>query len=115
MQSVDLQQLEDDPIEALQRAHQGPLVVLEGDRAEAVVFHLDPSQLRDQQSGLSLAVAVALYKDGAVSLGRAARLASVSVSEILIHLSRLGIAVTTDEPGAGDADMETLDRWLASS
>ncbi len=66
MQSVDLQQLEDDPVEALRRAHEGPLVVLEGDRAEAVVFHLDPSLLSDQQSGLSLAVAVALYKDGAV-------------------------------------------------
>jgi predicted HTH domain antitoxin len=64
-----------------------------------------------------LALAVALYKDGAMSLGRSARVARVSVSAMTAHLSRLGIPVA----GAGAdpidhrADMQTLDEWLASS
>lgn len=75
MQSVDIDELTPRPSEALRMARDGPVAVLEGDHLEAILMHLDPSDQPGGPAGLTLALAVALYKDGALSLGRAARVA----------------------------------------
>lgn len=89
--------------------------MLEGDHLEAILMHLDLFDQPGEPDGMTLALAVALYKDGAMSLGRAARVASVSVSDMASHLSRLGIPIAGNDPGEGQPDMETLREWLASS
>lgn len=114
MRSVDLRQLKKDPDQALSSAAEGPLLVLNGDLPEAVLFHLADSDT-PEDADLKLALAAALFKDGALSLGRASRLASVSVSQLVTHLSRLGIPVVDLDPNEAEADLETLDDWLASS
>jgi len=115
MQSIDVNQLTLDPGAALSLSRVGPLVVLCDDRAEAVVLHLDPADAQTDPAGLSLALAVALYKDGAVSLGRAARIAALPVADMVTHLSRLGIAVTGDDPADARSDLDLLDRWSSES
>jgi predicted HTH domain antitoxin len=50
-----------------------------------------------------------------LSLGRAARLAEMDVSELVTQLPRLGIALVSAEADAAAADLDTIDSWLASS
>ena len=64
---------------------------------------------------LRLAMATALFKAGAFSIGRAARLAGVGVAAFVTHLSRLGIPVVQADPDEAASDLETLEKWLASS
>jgi len=115
MQSVNIRQLKDNPSEAVRKTHDGPVLVLKGDQPEAILMHLDASAATAEGDGLALALAVALYKDGAMSLGRSARVARVSVSAMTTHLSRLGIPVAGADPIDHRPDMQTLNQWLASS
>lgn len=114
MQSVNIRQLKNNPAEAMRKAHDGPVLVLKGDHPEAVLMHLDISDLTPEGDGLALALAVALYKDGALSLGQSARVARVSISDMTTHLSRLGIPVAGVDPIDHRDDMPTLERWLTS-
>lgn len=114
MRSVDVSQLKNDPDEALRSASQGPVLVLKGDLPEAVLFHVDRGDSTEDKD-LRLALAVALFKDGALSLGRASRLAEIPVDQLVTHLSRLGLPVADGGPGETGADLEALGEWLASS
>ena len=114
MDSVNVRQLKNNPSEALRRTADGPVLVLKRDQPAAVLMPLDVDAMPDGADG-RLALATGLFKDGAFSLGRAARFARVSVSDLITHLSRLGVPVV--QGGEDDArdDTETLDTWLASS
>jgi predicted HTH domain antitoxin len=114
MNCVNVRQLKNNPTEALRNAAKGPVLVLKGDRPEAVILHLEPGQTPDDPD-LRLALATALFSAGALSLGRAARVAGVGVAELVSHLSRLGISVVQGEPADAESDLETLEEWLASS
>jgi predicted HTH domain antitoxin len=115
MHSVNIRQLKNNPSEAVRRAHDGPVLVLKGDHPEALLVHLDAFRFGDQGGELALALAVALYKDGAMSLGRCARLASLSIAELTSHLSRLGIPISGTDTADSQLDMQTLEQWLGSS
>jgi predicted HTH domain antitoxin len=54
-----------------------------------------------------------LFKDGHLSLARAARLAELPLGLFVSHLSRLGIAVANSDALDAQQDMETLEAWLA--
>lgn len=114
MKWVNVRQLKNNPSEALRSAAKGPVLVLKGDRLEAVILHLEPEQ-DPADADLRLALATALFKAGTLSMGRAARVADVEVDEMVSHLSRLGIPVVRGERGEAVSDLETLDAWLASS
>lgn len=114
MECVNVRQLKNNPSEALRSAVKGPVLVLKGDLPEAVILHLDSAEI-PADAELRLALATALFKDGALSMGRAARVAGISVSELLSHLSRLGISVIQGDRAEARSDLETLDKWLASS
>ena len=78
-------------------------------------MHLDALSLTPEGDGLALALAVAVYTDGALSLGRSARVARLSVSDMTSHASRLGIPVAGVDLIDHCPDIQTLERWLASS
>lgn len=65
--------------------------------------------------GVRPALATALFRDGHLSLARAARLAAMSVSAFVTHLSRLGIPVVAMQDGDVAQDFDDLTTWLASS
>jgi predicted HTH domain antitoxin len=52
-------------------------------------------------------VLTALFRYGRLSLVRAARLAQMTVSEFVSHVSRLGIPVANLDPQSAVSDIET--------
>ena len=76
--------------------------------------HLDLDRIPESPE-VRLLLATALFKGGTLSLGRAARLAGVSLSDVITHLSRLGIVAVEGDRATATSDLETLDEWLASS
>ena len=114
MDCVNVRQLKNNPSSALRSAAKGPVLVLKGDHPEAVILHLGLGQAAED-ADLRLALATALFKAGALSMGGAARVAERDVAEMVSHLSRLGIPVVEGDRADADADLETLDEWLASS
>ena len=114
MDCVNVRQLKNNPSKALRSATKGPVLVLKGDLPEAVILHLEAGDAPGE-SELRLALASALFKDGALSMGRAAKVARIGVAELLSHLSRLGIPIVQGDTDQTVSDLETLDEWLASS
>ncbi len=114
MDTVNVRQLKDNPSRALRNTANGPVLVMKGHEPEALLVRLDIDGMTDGDE-VRLALATGLFKDDVMSLGRAARVAQVTVSAFATHVSRLGIPLIRSEPSEARADRETLDEWLASS
>ena len=110
MKAVSVRQLQSDPAAVLRDAHEQPVVVMDRHQPEALLVHLgDDSSLGEP--GVRLALAVALYKDESLSLGRAAEFSGLTVADFIGHVSRLGIPVVRGANTVRE-DMEALDEWL---
>ncbi len=114
MKSVNVRELKNNPSEALRQAREGFVVVMNRDKADAILMHLDDDKLLGMP-GVRLALATALYRDGNLPVGRAARLAAVTTVEFIQHLSRSGIPVVAGNSEEVKRDVETLDSWLVPS
>ena len=114
MKSVNVRELKNNPSEALRQAREGFVVVMNRDKADAILMHLDDDKLLGMP-GVRLALATALYRDGNLPVGRAARLAAVKTVEFIQHLSRSGIPVVAGNSEEVKRDVETLDSWLVPS
>jgi predicted HTH domain antitoxin len=90
------------------------VVVLNRDHPDAVLMGLDQDGLL-QAPGVRAALATALFRDGELSLARAARVAAMDTATIISHLSRLGIPVIRLTEAETNADLDTLEQWLESS
>ncbi|MEW6414085.1 MAG: UPF0175 family protein [Pseudomonadota bacterium] len=114
METVNVSGLKNNPSEALRLAHRDVVVVMNRNVPDAVMVGIDALGVLDAK-GVRPALATALFRDGNLSLARAAHLAGMSVSEFVSHVSRLGIPVITLAGAEANRDMDTLDEWLASS
>ena len=114
MHTVNVRQLKNNPSEALRKAQKEMVLVMNGDHPSAVLVHLEDSGMLEMP-GVRLALATALFKDGSLSLARAAKLADTPLPEFMQHLSRSGIAVIQGSAKEVKKDVETLEAWLASS
>ena len=114
MQAVSVSGLKNNPAEALRQAKQGPVVVLNRDNPDALLVGLDAEGLL-QAPGVRAALATALFRDGELSLARAARLAELEVSAFISHLGRLGIPAIRLSAAETRGDLDTLEQWLQSS
>ncbi len=114
MEAVNVSGLKNNPSEALRLAHRDVVVVMNRDRPDALLVGVEASGVLDAQ-GVRPALATALFRDGNLSLVRAAKLANMPVSQFVTHISRLGIPVVSLDAAAARQDMETLDEWLAAS
>ena len=114
MEAVNVSGLKNNPSEALRLAQRDVVVVMNRDRPDALMVGVAASGALDVR-GVRPALATALFRDGNLSLPRAARLAEMSVAQFASHVSRLGIAVVDLDAAAAGRDMETLDEWLAAS
>ena len=114
MRSVNVRELKNNPSEALRLAREGMVVVLNRDNPEAVLMHLEGDELLGRP-GVRMALATALFRDGNLPVGRAARLAGLVTSEFIQHLSRQGIAIVTGNAEDVRRDSDTLDTWLNPS
>ena len=114
MQTVNLSDLRINPTEALRRSQEDLVVVLNRGLPEAFVVGLALTGALDL-AGVRAALATALFRDGLLSLARAARFAQMPLFEFMSHLSRLGVQVIQMGEAEAERDLDTLDRWLAPS
>ena len=114
IRAVSVSGLKNNPTAALRQAKQDLVVVLNRDHPDAVLVGLDQDGLL-QAPGVRAALATALYRDGDLSLSRAARVAAMDMATFLSHLSRLGIEAIRLTAAETNADLDTLEQWLQSS
>ena len=113
MKTVNVSGLKNNPSEALRQARDEPVLVMNRNTPDALMVHVGNTGTLNM-AGVRAALAVALFKDGGLSLNRAAGVAEMPLSDFITHLSRLGIAVVNQTGQEVEQDMETLDQWLAS-
>jgi len=111
MKAVNVRQLKNNPSEALRMARDEPVVVLNRQEPDALIVHLDNETLLSEP-GVRLALATALYKSESLSLGRAAKLAGVTLADFMQHVSRLGIPAVRGTRASVRDDARTLKAWL---
>ena len=111
--ATNVRALKKNPSLALRLARDaGPVLVLKGNEPDALLVHLDES-LTDSESGIRPALAASLYREGCVSLGKAAQVSGLSMSEFIDHLGSLGIdVVRRDETTSREA--ADVSAWLSS-
>ena len=114
METVNVSGLKNNPSDALRKSHQGVVVVLHRDKPDALMVGIELAGGLDAK-GVKPALATALFRDGSLSLVRAARLAEMPLGDFVAHLSRLGIPVVSLDADEAARDMDTLESWLASS
>lgn len=114
MHAVSVSGLKNNPADALRQARISPVVVLNRDHPDAVLIGLGQGGVL-QAPGVRAALATALFRDGELSLARAARVAEMDVASFISHLSRLGIPVIRLSADETKTDLDTLDQWLESS
>lgn len=114
METVNVSGLKNNPTEALRKSQDDLVVVMNRDRPDALMVGLALTGALDL-AGVRAALATALFRDGHLSLARAARVAQMPLPGFMAHLSRLGIPVIQMSAAEVERDLETLDQWLASS
>lgn len=113
MHAVQVRDLKNNPSQALRQAELEVVVVMNRDRPSALLLNFDEKWLRG--AGVSTALATALFRDGSLSLARAARVAELSLVDFMQHLSRIGIPIVQGTAEEVEKEIETLDTWLKSS
>lgn len=111
MYSTNVRNLKRNPSEALRHAEQEPVLILKGNQPNAVLFNLKRSLDYTGQQ-LKPALAASLFKDRVMSLGAAAQLSGLSLSEFIEHLAQLDIDLVVADSQTAQ-EMETLAKWLS--
>ena len=114
MKTVNVSGLKNNPSEALRKAREDLVLVMNRNRPDALMVNLERTGALDM-AGVRTALATALFKEGELALSRAAAVADMTLSDFISHLSRLGISVIRQKATEVNEDMESLDQWLASS
>ena len=114
MKAVSVSELKNNPHAALRAAHEHPVVVLNRHRPEAVLVHLDAGSILDEP-GLRLALAVALYREESISIGRAARFSGLPLAEFIQYVSQLGIPVLQGTASSARKDVDAIREWRKNS
>ena len=114
MEAVNVSGLKNNPSEALRLARRDVVVVMNRDKPEALMVGLESSGVLGAP-GVRPALATALFRDGHLSLVRAARVAAMSVADFAAHLSRLGIPVVNLGAKETERDLDRLEQWLTRS
>lgn len=111
MKSVNVRQLKNNPSDALRMARKAPVVIMNRDQPEAVLFHLSDDGLLGEP-GVRLALATALYRSESVSLGRGAKIAEMPLANFMLHVSREGMPVIRGNIKSVREDVKSLESWL---
>lgn len=112
MKAVNVRQLKNNPSEALRMARKQPVVVMNRDQPDAVLFHLDDEGLLGEP-GVRLALATALYKSESLSIGRAARVAGMPLEAFMAQMGRAGVPVIRGSARTLREDLKNLKAWRA--
>lgn len=107
MYATNVRNLKRNPLEALRHAELEPVLILKGNQPNALLLNLK-SSLGELSEPLKPALAASLFKDRVLSLGAAAQISGLSLSEFIDHLTQLDIdAVVADQQTPNE--LEVLD------
>jgi len=116
MQTVNIRQLKTNPSMALAAAREDDMVVvMNRDHPQALLVDLQRLGLPNLPA-VRVALAVSLYRSGAVSAGFSARMADKPLAEMLKLLSSQGIPLTSNDKTAGEeacGEIRSARDWLA--
>lgn len=114
MKTVNIRELKNNPSAALREAREDIVVVMNRDVPQAVLVDLHYLGIPDV-AGVRMALAVALFKQGNVSLGYAARIADKSLPAMMTTLGRMGIPIVTVTPEDAEHDFAVADTWFQNN
>lgn len=109
MKAVNIRELKNNPSEAVRAAKAQPVVVLNRDTPEVVMVLANDPDL--ERLGARVALAVALYRDDAVSLSKGARIAAIPLEDFMAHVSARGLPVIKGSAGTLQEELENLAQW----
>ena len=112
MKAVNVRQLKNNPSDALRMARKQPVVVMNRDQPEAVLFHLDDEGLLGEP-GVRFALATALYKSESLSIGRAAKVAAMPLEAFMVEMGRAGIPVVRGNAKTLREELRSVKAWRA--
>jgi predicted HTH domain antitoxin len=111
MKALSIRELKNNPSAALREAQaDGLVVVMNRQQPQALLVDLARVGGADLP-GVKFALAVALFREGQVSLGYAARVAGLSVSALIERLERMGIPIVTVDDRSLDHDLSAVETW----
>ena len=110
MHATNVRNLKENPSLALRRAEEGPVLVLKGDEPHALIVRLDGTLLEGEAS-VRPALAAALIKEGALSLGAAARVSGMALADFARYLAELGVELVGVDETIGQ-EATDLSPWL---
>lgn len=113
MYATNVRDLKKNPSLALRQAREAPVLILKGNEPDAVLLHLEKTLIDTEQS-LRPALAATLYRDGVLSLGAAAKLSGLALTDFIQHLDSLEIEIVKADETL-EQEVADIDPWLASS
>lgn len=114
MRAVNIRELKNNPSAALREAREDMVVVMNRNEPQAVLVDLHYLGIPDV-AGVRVALAVALFKQGNVSLGYAARVAGKPLPEMMTTLSKMGIPLVTMTSEDIEHDFAVADAWFQNT
>ena len=114
MQAFSVRELKNNPSAALRAARERPVMVLSRNSPEALLVHLDDDSIL-AAPGVRRALALALYREGCLSLGHAARFSDLPTAEFIETASRLGIAVVRGTRESVAREVGVVEAWRKDS
>lgn len=112
MHAVNVRELKSNPSEALREAKQGPVVVMNRDRPDAVLIGIEQVGITDLPH-VRQALAVALFRGGDISATAAARVAGLPLADMLALLSAMQIPLYGGSPDEATTEIDVGAAWLA--
>jgi len=110
--ATNVRNLKKNPSLALRKAREEPVLILKGNEPDAVLLHLDKS-LTETEESLRPALATVLYRDGALSLGAAAKLSNLALADFIEHLNSLGVEIVKADETI-DQETGDINAWTKS-
>lgn len=111
MYATNVRELKKNPSAALRQARLAPVLILKGDEADSLLVHLNESLTRTE-TGLLPALAASFFREGVMSLGKAAKLSGLTLSDFIRHLGQLGIEIVKPDETT-QHEVKDLSAWLS--
>ena len=108
MKAYNIGDLKNNPSEAIRDSKDGPVLIFNREHPEAVIFSLD---FIDKDVEINKTLAMVLYKNKQVSLGRAAKIAGMSYSDFMELVSNHGIPIIRYGVEEIKQDLTNLRKW----
>jgi predicted HTH domain antitoxin len=109
MKVVNVRELKNNPSEAMRAAVDGPVIVLNRDTPMVVMLNANETEV--EKHGVRVAIAIALYRDDAVTLAKAARIANMPLVDFMMHASAQGIPILKGNAQTLDEDLQNFGAW----